>query len=534
METTGSPSTSLPVAHWLRGRIASWIFATDHKRIGILWLAIAATSAAIGGILAIFTSIQTATVDSGFVGQGAYASALTMEETLFQYFVLVPLVIGLGVYLVPLHVGARRLTGSSLATFAFWLAAFGALAVAVAPFGSGDPPRSYWTTVPGLALEPQRGSEDARLLGLVLLSAGVLLTAVSLLATLARGAAPGMSWDRMPVFAQGIGLFAAASLVLAPLQILGHTLLLLERSFPGSFDWYIEKDGLLDGYGFVFGQALVAVALVPAVAAAAEVVSTFTRSSIPRRPVTIGLTAATVLLAIVPSADDVAGKRFAAVLALLAAGALALVALVVLAAGARGRDLASAPVPFALGGLLLTAGGAVLSAWLVIRHDEVAGTTLAEARVEALWCGALLALLGALVYWWPKLFGRILDQRILGLAFASTLGGSALFIVGRAIAGEQGQLRRAGVAFDGAGGAGFVAMLGVLGLVGGVGLFGLAAARCRSARRAGNDPWVGDTLEWYTTSPPPAGNFDMLPPITTARPLLDLRRSLEGERRHPA
>ena len=237
-----------------------------------------------------------------------------------------------------------------------------------------------------------------------------------------------------------------------------------------------------------------------------------------------------MLLAIIPSADDVADKRWAAVLALLGAAALGIAALITLLAGIRGRDLASPPVPFSLGGLLLVLAGVALSIWLVIRHDELANTTVADARVEALWSGALLALVGALAYWWPKLFGRLLEQRILGLAFASAFSGALLLYVGKAVAGEQDQLRRAGVAFDGAGGAGFVAMLGVLGLLGGLGLFGLAAMKGRNGRRAGNDPWQADTLEWFTTSPPPAHNFDRLPAVESARPLYDLRKSLSEPR----
>lgn len=525
-------SAETPVAQsaprWQRGRVSGWVFATDHKQIGVMWLAVAAVAATVAGILAVFTGIQTATSGSGFLGEGTFVSLLTMEETLLQWFTLVPIVVGLAVYLVPLQVGARGIALPGTVSIAFWLAAFGGLAVVLSPFGAGDAPRSWWTTVPGLAVDPSRGSEGPRLIGLFLLGFAVLLTAAALLLTLQRDRAPGMTLERLPLFAQAAGLYAIASLVLAPVLLLATGLLLLARNDPGTFDWYLGEGGLARGWGWLFGQGLVTVALVPAVGAAGEVVAAFARGPLPSRTlVTRALVVATVALALLPSADDVAGKRWAAVLALVASVPLVVAVLALLSTRIHRRGIAGTPVPFAVGGLALVLVGVVAAALLALRHDDLAGTAFATARVEALWTGGVLALAGALVYWWPKLFGRLLDPRLAGASFAIAFCSALLLVLGRAVAGEQGQPARTGTVVDDAGAASLVASIGTWGLVLGLAVLALAILKSVNGRRAGNDPWQADTLEWFTTSPPPPGNFDNLPPVGSERPLADLRDALK-------
>jgi cytochrome c oxidase subunit 1 len=215
------------------------------------------------------------------------------------------------------------------------------------------------------------------------------------------------------------------------------------------------------------------------------------------------------------------------VLALVGSVPLVVAVLALLSTRIHRRGIAGTPVPFAVGGLVLVLLGVVAVAVLAIRHDDLAGTTFATARVDALWCGGVLALVGALVYWWPKLFGRLLDPRLAGLSFAIAFGSALLLVLGHAVAGEQGQAARSGAVVDDAGTASLVASIGSWGLVLGLAVLALAALRSASGRRAGDDPWHADTLEWFTTSPPPPGNFDSLPPITSERPLADLRQALK-------
>ena len=260
--------------------------------------------------------------------------------------------------------------------------------------------------------------------------------------------------ERLPLFVQGAQLYAVACLILAPLFLIGTVLLLLERANPGSFDWYLTDEGLARGYGWVFGQGIVAVALVPALAAAAEIVATFGRRPLPtRRLITFALVMSAGLLLHLPERGrhrrPGGGPPSSP---LVAAVPIAIAAVAIIAGGARA--LSATPVRFALGGAALLAIAGLKTAWLAIRHDDLAGTTFTTGRLGALWCGAMLALLGALTYWWPKLFGRLLDARLTALSSIVGFGSALLLVAGRMVAGEQGQPSHTGAIIDDAGDGG--------------------------------------------------------------------------------
>lgn len=523
-------STTSTAPHWRAGRFSSWIFATDHKRVGMLWLAVGGTALLLGGILALVAALQTARVDTELIGQGTYVSVITMQGTLLTYGGILPLALGLAVFIVPLQLGAPRLALPDLSAAALWLGVAGVVTVVLSSFAEGTAPRSSWTSLG--ALVPSPNGDTVRLVGLLLIGLATLLTAVALVATFRGPRAPGMTNERLPLFAQSAGIFAAALLVLAPLSLLGNTLMLLNQKYPGSFDWYIDRQGgrLLHGYEWVFGQAIVAIVIVLALGIAAEIVATFHRGTLThRRLVAYALIAVAVLVALVPSADYVNAYRWGSALALLATVPVAVVAVTLLIVGLRATrtDGPAAPLLFALGSLILALAAALASVALVVKHDDLHGTTFETARLDLVWTAVLLALLGGAVYWWPKLTGRVLAGRIVDLSAYVLVGSSLLLAIGRAAAGWNDQPGAAGVVRDGAETGSLLGALGVLGIAIGILLFGFAKLRARRGRRVGNDPWLADTLEWYTTSPPPPHNFDSVPPVLSTRPLSDLRQSLQ-------
>jgi cytochrome c oxidase subunit 1 len=223
-------------------------------------------------------------------------------------------------------------------------------------------------------------------------------------------------------------------------------------------------------------------------------------------------------------------RRWAAVLALLATIPVAVAAVALLAAAVPAmRAAPDTPLPFAVGSLALLVLGALVSFVLVVSHDDLGSTTFATARLDLFWTAGLLAVLGGAVYWWPKLFGRMLDARLTNPAAVVLFFSAVLLAAGHAAAGWNDQPSHTGVTVDDAATGALVAAIGAAGIVAGIALFGIAKLKAHKGRRVGNDPWQGDTLEWYAASPPVPGTFASLPPVDSERPLDDLRRSLREQ-----
>jgi cytochrome c oxidase subunit 1 len=533
-------STTQP-ADWQRGRVAGWVVTVDHKRVGAQYLGWAGVFLVVSGIVTLLMKLQTARPGSAFIGTSTFAGMRTMHGTLLVFFVLVPVIVGLSVYLVPLQIGARTIARPGLVASSLWLFVFGGACVVLSAFAGGGSSRAGWAGYPPGSLTQRGHGTDLWLMGMLLLALSLVFVALSLIDTIQNRRADGMTWARTPVFVWSVGIWAWVSIVLVPLAAFGLLMILLERRHPGSFDFFLTSDHRVKpGLSWIYGMSFAYLALVPVAGMLAEVVAAFGGRALASTKTLVqslmAFGALTIVLVLYHAYAGSQGKDPSIVLLLLALVATvpAAVAFALLAKGLLAEQIRwAAPMICAGSAVFLFAIGIVSAIVLAIFSDsrDLRGTTFASAHAHYLiWGTGLFAILAGVVYWWPKIFGRLLDERL-------TSAGAVLLFVGFNIAflpefllGHEGQAAGA-PGFDGHGAVSAYNLISTIGAFAtGLGLLALIVAflRSSSGRRSGNDPWQGATLEWYTTSPPPRRNFDSLPPIESARPLDDLRSRLKG------
>ena len=538
MSSTPQPA----VPSWQRGRVAGWIVSVDHKRVGALYLTWAGIFLLVGGFLMLLMRIQLSSPDAGFLGESTYAGMRTMHGTMLVFFVLVPVIVGLATFLVPLMIGATGIAKPGLASMSLWLFAFGGATVVLSAFADGGSSEAGWAGYPPAILEQDGHGTDLWLIGLLLLALSVLCSAANLVATIQSRRTAGMTWSAMPTFVWSVLAWGFASLVLVPIAAVGLVLLLLERRYPGSFDFFLTGDDAVKPWlTWLFGQSFAYAALVPALGILAEVLAVFGGRAVANARLLARVLAAFAALAFVVvlyhAYAGAEGKDPSIVLLVLAVvGTIpVLVAFGLLAAslwGARGHIRWSAPMIFAAGAIVLLAIGLLSALVLVFAADsrDLRGTAFTSAHAHyLLWGTGLFALLAGLTYWWPKIFGRLLDRRLTWFAAVLLLVGFNFTFFFEFLLGDNGQpATAASFSNDGADQAyNVIVTIGAFATALAILLFLVAVARSAKGRRAGNDPWRGETLEWYTSSPPPPHNFDSLPPITSSTPLGDLRRRLK-------
>ena len=535
-------SPSQPADAWHRGRVAGWLVSVDHKRIGALYIGWAGVFFLIAGVLTLLMRLQVTRPDASVLGSGTYQGLLTMHGTLLVFFVLIPVLTGLVTSIVPLMIGATRIAMPGLAAAGLWLFVFAGAAVVLSAFARGGASKAGWTGYPPLSITQEGNGPRLWLIGMVLLGISLLASAWNLIATVRSLRADGMTWANLPMFAWAAYVWAWVTIVLVPVAVAGFALVLLERRYPGSFDFFLTGDRSVKPWLiWLFGQSFAYAALVPVLGIVAELVAVFSGRAIANARVLgqslVGIGGLTILLVLYHAYSVGVGRKPSVLLLLLAVVAAlpSVVALWLLKSSlwrARHELRWTAPLLFAAGAIVLFAIGILSALVLVVfgNDRDLRGTAFGVAHAHyLLWGTALLALLGGLTYWWPKIYGRLLGTRSTRTAAVLLfIGFNCTFFV-QFLLGDQGQAMGApGFSAHGSTSAyNMISTIGAFATAVGAVLFLVAVARAHSGRRAGNDPWLADTLEWYTTSPPPEHNFDSLPPVTSTRPLHDLRRTLK-------
>jgi cytochrome c oxidase subunit I len=558
MATTSTPETTAaqpilerPVPHIISHAIrgphegwTSWFTTTDHKKIGILYLYTVLVFFVLGGVEALLIRLQLGAPENTLVTPEVYNQLFTMHGTTMIFLVIVPVWAGFANYLLPLMIGARDVAFPRLNAWSYWMFLFGGLALYASVFF--HPPEAGWFSYVPLSSKeysPSNGQE-AWIYMVHLTGLASILGAINFIATIHNMRAPGMGWGRMPLFVWTILIYAYLIMLALTSLAATVTMLLLDRNFGTNF--FDPDEGgsalLWQHLFWFFGHPEVYILVLPAFGVFSEILPVFARKPIFGYKAIAAATAGIAFLGVLVWAHHMFATPMSTVVLAFFMLSSFLIAVPTgvkifnwIATLWRGTVEYRVPLLYCIGGIFTFLMGGITGIFLAVFPIDwqLTDTYFVVAHFHYTAFGAsAFGMVAALYFWFPKMSGRMMSEGLGKVSFAFFFIGFHMTFLIQHSMGLDGMPRRIYEYSEQSGWQTYnlISTIGAFLIALGVLLTIINLVRSvKKGTIAGPDPWKANTLEWFTPSPPPENNFDIVPRVRSVEPMKDIRRQIEQQ-----
>jgi cytochrome c oxidase subunit 1 len=527
-----NPLPSLESKHGL----LTWISSVDHKQLGILYVYLGLFFFFVGGVEALIMRTQLMWPELSLIDPETYNRLFTMHGTTMIFLVLTPGLFGMATYLIPLMIGANEMAFPRLNAMSFWLTFFGGVILNFSFLAGGAPDAGWFNYVPlsekNYSFAP---GVDYYCLGLIITGIGTIGAALNFAVTIITMRIKGMEYNRMPVFIWMMLIDSFLMLAAFPIINAGLFMLLIDRQLDAHF--FLSTSGgsaiLWQHLFWMFGHPEVYILVLPAFGMVSEIIPVFSRKQIFGYRFIVGSGFAIALLAFGVWAHHMfaAGlgtpvNSFFAIASLLIAIPTGIKVINWIATMYGGKLYLTTAMLFSIAFILdFTIGGLSGVSFAIAPLDwQLTDTYYVVAHIHYVFLGgSLFCIFSGVYYWFPKMSGKLLNEKLGRWHFWLFLLGFNFTFMPQHFLGIMGMPRRVYTYPD-------LPYFGILNMISTMGAFLMAVSMLifiyniyrsiRSKELAPANPWNGWTLEWATSSPPPLKNFDTLLNVTNKTPLL--------------